>query len=255
MFSARQSGMKALLAGIAAAGTLALAGAAQAQSIVVRSTGPSAAQYPQGKRLPANASVTLRSGDRLTVLDRAGTRVISGPGSFTLNGSVNRDQTGSSRIGNIIAGGGAQRPRFGAVRGAPPSTMGSMSQGPDSVWYIDVTKGGSYCVADPRSLVLWRPNRDQPASGKLTPLVGGRTQTVMWTAGSPLRQWPATLPVTSGATYTFSDPVGPTVRITIHVLPTVPTDQLELAGLLADQGCAAQLDVLANAAGPSSSGG
>jgi hypothetical protein len=110
-------------------------------------------------------------------------------------------------------------------------------------------------VTDPASLMLWRPNRDQIASGKLTALSGGKSAAVTWKRGNPLRQWPAELPVTDGGSYTFSDPVGPTVRITTLLVGAAPNDQLEVAGLLADRGCMAQLDVLANAAGPAASGG
>lgn len=248
MSSARSAGRQALLAAIAVTAGLAMSGAAHAQAVVVRSTGPSAAQYPQGKRLPANAKVTLRSGDRLTVLDKNGTRVLTGPRTVVLDGSVARDQTASSRVGSVLAAGSGARVRTGAVRGAPPATA-ALTQGPDSVWYIDVTKGGAYCLASSASPVLWRPNRDQPATGKLTAASGGKTVTVAWKPGSSVRQWPAAeMPVSDGATYTFSDPVGPTVRITTHLLAAVPADEVEVAGLLGDKGCMAQLDVLANAA-------
>lgn len=255
MFSARQAGRKALLAGLGAAAGLALAGVAQAQAVVVRSTGPSATQYPQGKRLPANAKVTLRSGDRLTVLDKNGTRILTGPRTVVLDASVARDQTAGSRVGNVLSAGSGARVRTGAVRGVPPASP-ALTQGPDSVWYVDVTKGGSYCLPAAASPVLWRPNRDQAATGKLTAASGGRTATVAWKPGSSLKQWPtAELPPSDGATYTFTDPVGPTVKITVHLLASVPADQFEVAGLLADNGCMAQLDVLANAATPARTGG
>ena len=51
MFSARKRAARILLAGVFAAGFGLAAGAAQAQSVIVRSTGPSAATYPQGKKL------------------------------------------------------------------------------------------------------------------------------------------------------------------------------------------------------------
>jgi hypothetical protein len=254
MSSAKQAGLKPLLAACAAAAGLAMTGAAQAQSVVVRSTGPSAAQYPQGKRLPVNARVTLRSGDRLTVLDKAGTRILAGPGDFVLNGAISRDQGAGSRVGSVLAAGGGARVRTGAVRGAPPASA-VLSHGPDSIWYVDVTRGGPFCIANPSSVVLWRPNRDQPATAKLTAAAGGKTVVVMWKPGSSLRQWPAELPVANGAVFTFTDPVGPTVKITTLLLPTLPADQVEVAGMLADKGCTAQLDVLANAATGGASGG
>ena len=46
--------------------------------------------------------------------------------------------------------------------------------------------------------------------------------------------------------------VGPSVTITLHLLATVPTDDLAVAGMLADKGCTAQLGVFANAATPAS---
>lgn len=253
MFSARKAGLRLALVGIAAAGALTATGAAQAQSVVVRSTGPSAAQFPQGKRLPAKAKVTLKGGDRLTIVDKAGTRVLAGPGSFTLDGTLSNDQGAATRVGGILSGGTNPRMRTGAVRGAPP---GALSGGPDNVWYIDVTKGGKYCVANPNSVMLWRPNREMAAEAKLTATSGGRMAKVTWPKGSSLKAWPtAQLPVTDGSTYVFSDPVGPTVTIVTHVLPALPNDQVEVAGLLGDRGCMAQLDVLANAATPGAPSG
>jgi hypothetical protein len=254
MYSARIGGLKTLLAGAVAVASLAAAGVAHAQAVVVRSTGPSAAQYPQGKRLPANAKVTLRSGDRLTVLDKAGTRVLSGPGSYTLDNRVARDTGAASRVGGILSSGANPRARTGAVRGAPVAVPAAAS-GPDSIWYVDVTKGGNYCVANPNALVLWRPNRAQAADARLTATSGGKTVKVAWPKGSALKAWPAELPVRDGAVYTFSDPVGPTVTITTRLLATVPADDLEVAGMLGDRGCMAQLDVLANAAAAGANGG
>ena len=254
MFSASQGAAKALLAAAGAVGMLAAASAAQAQSIIVRSSGPSAAAYPQGKKLPANARVTLKAGDKLTVLDKAGSRVLSGPGSFTLDGTVARDAGAATRVAGVI-GGGAARTRTGAVRGAGAarSTAPSAS-GPDSVWYVDVSKGGIYCVADPASLVLWRPNRAEEATGKLS-LAGGKPVEVTWKKGNPLKLWPGSdLPVTDGARYTFSDPVGPNVTIAVRLIGAPPADELAVATLFADKGCMAQLDVLANAATPAPEG-
>ncbi|OZA58497.1 MAG: hypothetical protein B7X78_08945, partial [Sphingomonadales bacterium 39-62-4] len=58
------------VAGMAALAGMAIAGSAMAQSVVVRSTGPSAGAYPQGKKLPAHATVVLKGGDQVTVLDK-----------------------------------------------------------------------------------------------------------------------------------------------------------------------------------------
>ena len=105
-------------------------------------------------------------------------------------------------------------------------------------------------MVNPVSLVLWRPNRTEEANAKLS-LAGGKPVDIVWKKGNPLKLWPVVaLPVVEGGRYTFSDPVGPSVTITLHLLPTAPTDDLSAAAMLADKGCTAQLDVFANAAIP-----
>ena len=252
MFSARNWATRMLFGGAVVAGIGLAAGAAQAQSVIVRSSGPSAAAYPQGKKLAVNAKVTLKAGDKLTVLDKAGTRILAGPGAFTLDGSVSRNVGAVNRVSGAIASNGA-RARTGAVRGAPaPARSMGAPNAPDSVWYIDVSKGGAWCVANPASLVLWRPNRAEEANAKLTP-AGGKPVDIVWKKGNPLKLWPsAALPVVEGGRYTFSDPVGPSVTLVLHMLPSVPADDLAVAAMLADKGCNAQLDVFANAAIPAS---
>jgi len=241
-----------LIAGAAAVVALAMAGSAMAQAVVVRSTGPSAAAYPMGRKLPANASVALRAGDHVTVLDKSGTRVLAGPGNFTLNGAVNRDTGSGTALASMMARNGA-RTRTGAVRGMP--MLVPASTGPSSIWYVDVSKGGTYCVADPAQVVLWRPDSSDEGTGTLLSADGSMAN-VTWRTGSSLRLWPtATLPVVDGQTYKFSNTVSQPVKITVKLVTALPDDQVEVAGMLADKGCTAQLDLLANAATDGSASG
>lgn len=219
--------------------------AAQAQAVVIRSTGPSAATYPMGRKLPAGSSVTLKAGDQITVIDQAGSRVLSGPGSFRLDSAVNRDAGGANTaLAALIARGGA-RTRTGAVRG--DTEVPTEAVRPDNVWYVDVSRGGTVCIADPAQVVLWRPNRTETGNGTLY----GPDNTpaeVTFRATSAIKLWPvATLPVVDGQTYRFTSPVGQTVKITTRLLADVPEDPVAVAALLAEKGCSAQIDVLANA--------
>jgi hypothetical protein len=247
--------MRAGIAGLAALAGMTIAGTALAQSVVVRSTGPSAATYPQGRKLPANATVVLKGGDQVTVLDKAGTRVLAGPGTFTLNGAVNRDANGATALASMMARGGGARTRTGAVRGAGAAPVVVGPRGPENVWYVDVSKGGTYCVADPAALVMWRPDKTLDGTGTLLSQ-DGSTADVAWRAGNPLKVWPAaSVPVVDGQTYTFSSPVGAPVKIRTMVLVSVPTDEVEIAGAMADKGCTAQLDLLATLASTAQAGG
>lgn len=53
-------------------------------SIVIRSSGPSAHAYVRGQRLDGDSMIILRRGDSLTVLTPTGTRRLTGPGRFSL---------------------------------------------------------------------------------------------------------------------------------------------------------------------------
>jgi hypothetical protein len=224
------------------AASLGWSALAEAQAVVIRATGPSAAAYPMGRRLPAGASVVLKAGDQVTVIDQAGSRVLAGPGSFRLDNAVNRDAGGNTALASLIARGGA-RTRTGAVRGETEAP--AEATGPDNVWYVDVSRGGTVCIADPAQVVLWRPNRAETGNGTLF-AADGTPAEVTFRAGSALKLWPvAALPVIEGQTYRFTSPVGQTVKITARLLAAVPDDAVAVAALLAEKGCKAQLDVLA----------
>jgi hypothetical protein len=220
--------------------------AAHAQAVVIRSTGPSAAAYPMGRKLPAGAAVSLKAGDQVTVIDQAGSRVLSGPGSFRIDNAVNRDAASgaNSALAALIARGGA-RTRTGAVRGDTEEPTEAVR--PDNVWYVDVSRGGTVCIADPAQVVLWRPNRAETGNGTLYGADNAPAE-VTFRAGSAIKLWPvAALPVVDGQTYRFTSPVGQTVKITMRLLADVPEDPVAVAALLAEKGCTAQIDVLASA--------
>ena len=75
------SSAKTVLAGAAATiAALGFIGSTPAQAgVVVKSSGPSAATYPVGRKLSDSSTITLRAGDSVTVLTDSGTRVITGP--------------------------------------------------------------------------------------------------------------------------------------------------------------------------------
>jgi len=218
--------------------------AAQAQAVVIRSTGPSATAYPAGRKLPAGASVVLKAGDQVTVIDKAGSRVLSGAGSFRIDSAVNRDAGGNTALASLLAR-GAARTRTGAVRGDTEAPSEATS--PDNVWYVDVSRGGTVCIADPAQVILWRPNRAETGNGTLF-AADNTPAEVTFRAGSAIKLWPVTaLPVIDGQTYRFTSPVGQAVKITTKLLASVPEDAVDVAALLAEKGCTAQLEVLGQA--------
>src|SRR3954451_9610259 len=151
-----------------------------ASVVVVKSLGPSSKAYPPGKTLSESAKITLQGGDIVTVLGPASAQTLRGPGNFDAKQVT-------------LASAAAKRGRFGALRAA------EVAHNP-SIWDIDVSQGGKICVADASKVQLWRPDSEAEATIEIRS-PDGKSQQLSWAAGKALTAWPATLPVTNGASY------------------------------------------------------
>ncbi len=215
--------LAALIAGVAVAGMPAPAAAAP---LVLRAIGPSATTYKQGRMLPDNASLSLQSGDVLTVLVATGKRILRGPGTFSLGG------------GAQLASAFNPRGRFGALRSGEVATV-------PSLWDVDVSQSGTFCLAGPAKVTLWRP--ESTTGGTLAiKAADGKAQSIEWKAGAATLVWPEQLPITEGKDYQFAWSAGDTTQLKFVRLATVPDDLSVLAKALIDHGCQSQLDLLIN---------
>lgn len=235
---------------LAAAGFLALASStgAMAQAVVVRSTGPSAVNYPKGKRLPANAGVVLRAGDVVTVLDKAGTRVLKGAGSFTIDNAVNRDRGAAALLARSLSNPASVR--AGAVRGAPAGGASADMVLPVSIWIADTAQGGNVCIPRGSDLYLWRGNADARSFTWLTESEGGEMVRMQWPPKTAGIAWPKTmLAPQEGRTYRIYDETTPDKAAEFRIVTlepeAVPADAAALGTLLLDNGCKAQFEWLA----------
>lgn len=249
----------------AAAGALLVVSnaGAHAQSIVVRSTGPSAPSHPKGQRLPQGATVTLRAGDVVTILDKVGTRVLRGPGTFRLDAAVVRDNGLAVRLSRSLGDPAALRTtlRAGAVRGMGGSAAAAS---PDTIWLADVDAGGNVCVPKGSAAYLWRGNATGTRGGSLGTPNGGVKVSVQWPAQTSSVVWPGrALPLADGSIYRFIAD-GPSTKVVEFKIVTIdpaiiPADAAGLGMLLLDRGCTTQFDRLASSlqrgGAPGSKGG
>lgn len=237
MFSTR---CKARVAALVLAGaTLAVPGATMA-GVVVKSSGPSASQYPVGTKLDDDATITLREGDIVTVLTGEGTRVIKGAGRYRVG---DRPQVASERFAALTRKRAASRVRTGAVRtgieeGAPTNP---------SLWYVDITRSGTICLYDLATVRLWRPGTEGTLTYRITSGEDAAQvdvtfdDTVMIAALDPAR-----MPIEEGAIYSISGPDG---KVSAQVNFTLLSEDYErpdmLAEALIETGCIVQLEALA----------
>lgn len=210
--------------------------AALADVLVVRASGPSAKSYPAGKTIADNARITLQANDSIVLLDGRGTRVLRGPGSFTPSGPTQA----SNRTASASAATPARRARIGAVRSVGAAPLRS-----PSIWHVDIAKSSAVCLADPNNVMLWRVDATQPETMTVTRASDNISHRLEWAAGQTTLLWPSELPIADGADYRLSrtSAAVPTV-LTFHTLPAKPGGLEEMASVLIQNGCEAQLDLL-----------
>lgn len=242
------------LAAAAAAMALAVAGTAAAQSMVVRSTGPSASKYPTGTKLKPSEKVTLVAGDRIVLIQGGKTRTLSGPGTYSSGGTVQASQTTGTTVARMLASGSQGRARGGFTRGDPGGPPPADIHAPN-LWLLDYREGGTFCVADPATLMLWRPHMGSDELVKIEQ--GSKSETVAFVSGANYRKWPLdTMPVQYGVDYRLSG-AGMTTPVTIRFAPleSLPEAADGAAEMLMAKGCKPQLDRLVDAMAESEAAG
>ena len=231
MFSTEKIMLRTAIAGAALIG---LGGAALAETFVVRSLGPSARTYPAGK--PIGGAVTLKAGDSLTILDAKGTRTLRGPCTNCLASTASaRTNTSFSAL---VSTQNRRRARTGASR-----NDGRPSHAP-SLWYVDIGKSATMCLAPDAPVALWRADMTRPLTVNVRDEASGRSAPVSFVAGSNEARWPSAMPTGEGARYTLSAPGMAAASVRFTGFTANLANAGATAAALAAKGCRAQYDVL-----------
>lgn len=236
-----------------AATALALSSAALADAIIVRSTGPSAATYPVGRRLPASERVVLRTGDRVVLVGEGPSRTLSGPGNFPVRSANTANVNTANTLGRYLSATGGTISRTGAVRG---TGTGEAPASAPNLWVVDIAQGGTRCVLDPANVTLWRADMSED-----TLLMVANTNdpsqraSLAFVAGQNFRRWPSDImPIHEDTSYRITGPgMSEGNVISFVALANQPADAESAAMVLAERGCTNQLaqlgDQLATVAG------
>ncbi|GMM92393.1 hypothetical protein [Qipengyuania sp. MTN3-11] len=224
---------------LASAG-IALAAPAVA-GVVVKSSGPSAGQYPVGKKLDDASSITLRAGDSVTVLTDGGTRVISGAGTHRVGAGGASKRSTFAVLTRQRSG---ARVRTGAVRSGTSAVAASNP----NLWNLDVSQGGRMCVVDTGAINMWRADTTEEATYMFGRSGSDFNVPVTFSAGVSQASLDGDkLPVADGQAFTLTGPDGGTgSTVEFVVLDEAPADVEGMAAALASNGCQSQLDLLAD---------
>lgn len=240
MFSAD---MNSRILGVALASALITglgAGAAHAApAVVVKST---ASKYPVGSKVDDADTITLESGASVTVLTRAGSHTITGPGTFKVG---EKPKSNRARFANLTRQRAANRSVAGAVRSADMDEDATPPLSPN-LYYVDVSKPGKMCLTDLQAVRLWRPYNAGIATYRVIEPTTGEGVDVTFDDGESVAPIdPVRMAIAEGQSYTLAGPEGTeTVSVTFIALEQEYERADELAAALADAGCMAQLDLM-----------
>jgi hypothetical protein len=200
---------------------------ASAAIIVVRAVGPSAAQFPVGRSLPDNASVRLRGGDTLVLLDARGSRTLKGPGIFTAAASGGGGSVSSFNA--LMASANGRRGRVGAVR-PPPQ--------PRQLWQVSSERSEAFCFINPAGVLIRREDIAQPSNVVVTDLASGKSTRVHFPAARQVVEWPSDVPLVSGNRYRIGSAEASMKQI------AAGNSFADLGSTLIRNGCMSQVDAL-----------
>jgi len=208
--------------------------------VVVKSSGPSAGDYPVGKKVGDNDRVVLEEGDQITILNQSGTRVLRGPGTYRAGA---RGASTRVRFAELTRQKSALRVRTGAAR------PGEVEVTNPNLWYVDVTQAGTICVPTLDRVSLWRPSSDGDETYILRPADSDYHHHVTFGDGLMVRDVDdERLPLSEDKEYRISGPNGSAAVIVTFKLIDAPDGEPEdLADALIEKGCTVQLDLLSQA--------
>ena len=230
------------LTAAAAIAAIAMVGTAAAQSMVVRSTGPSAGKYPAGAKLKSADKLTLVAGDKIVLMQAGKTRTLSGPGTFGATGTVQASQSLGGNVTRMLAKGPTMRSRGGFSRGPGDETPANVRA--PNLWLLDYREGGTFCVLDPAVLMLWRPNMEGDTALEIES--AGKKATVAIVDGANFRKWPTdVLPVQYGTDYRLSGGgLARPVTVRFAAMENAPDTVEGSVDMLMAKGCSPQLNRL-----------
>jgi len=224
---------------------LTLGEAALAALIVIRAEGPSASSYPAGRILDSGQPLSLRKGDRLTLLDGAGTRVVAGPMVGKLSASTSVDARGSiDELRRIFSRSRERRSVLGASRGfaMPPDAPQIL---PPSLWTINVHKAGPWCIAPGIPVSLVRDDAYVPAYLEMR----GAEPNSRLDFPKGAREVSFSYPMKNESRFTYFSSNRPMGELTIRPIQPPQSGIVELAQQFLENGCYEQIDLIQSVTG------
>lgn len=226
---------------------LGCSAAALANSLVVGASGPSAARYKVGSRLPSGEQVRLAAGDQLSIIDNGAMRTLRGPGSYRV-GATAVPAAKRSLLKTLMRDGSTRRARPGAVRGPPPVDL-PVSAGRRNLWHVDGERDTVACFVPSAGVQVWRRRQSVAETYQLRDAAGAAVASARIGKGIYSGTVASPAQVRGGTGHWLEAPGGRRIALRPVQLPAAGVAEEEavaaLGAELARNGCTAQLDTLA----------
>lgn len=205
--------------------------------VVMQSRGPA---YKSGASLEGSTVLTLKEGEKLTVINPSGVSVtLKGPytGPVAPPSSAASSMDAKQALSTLVASREARSSAVGVIRAG-----GSVAKLPDP-WLIDVTYPGARCLRESTPLVWWRPHSTEEAGFTLHPVDRSWSMHFTWAVGEDKIQAPAVSKF-DGLNVFFIRHPDQEMAINLHSLPRSIDNPLVLVAWMLEKGCQQQADAL-----------
>jgi hypothetical protein len=205
--------------------------------------------HPVGQLLDSQATLTLPAKSEITVVfESGGVKTITGPYQGQLNDPLSdSNATSDPKSDPKLVATLADFLRDQQLQ----TTVRSTSSPPEDLWWIDVnTNKRHYCLDPSTPVTLWRTDRQNQSASTLVikRKATGQTAQDTWPAQQATLQWPNSLPVVYGDTYTveLQTRQGGTnfKKVILYRLPdNLPTESHKVVWMVG-RGCIPQANML-----------
>jgi hypothetical protein len=211
---------------------------AYAQFVVMDARG---AAYKPGDKLAAGSSITLKEGERLSVISADGkSQVLRGPFSGTLGNAGGASQDPKLALNALLANREARVKSVGVVRAGTASTK---TPDPEA---IDITRSGPRCLVDGRPPVFWRPDSKKAQPFVVFPADRSWRADFVWESGQDRMVFPD-LSKFEGLTTLLVNIDQQEHALSFSVVPSSLESDVVRAAWMLEKGCVQQADALLRA--------
>ena len=207
-----------------------------AKLVVLEARGGS---FKQGMSVDSNATITLKEGERLTVIGSDGKSVaLKGPisGQPLINtGSAVVDTR--QALAALVATRDARTSSIGAIR------AGTAASPLPAPWLVDVSRSGVRCVLEGELPVWWRPEAAEVGRFTLLPLDRSWSVQFEWHAGQQQQAMTPLVGFEGNRTYLIRNGERDHA-IEIVLIPKVLENNFVLSSWMLEKGCVQQADAL-----------